>query len=85
VTMQSTLPQPTAAALAEIALRTIGYQPGVPPSYAPMAAAIDRATARKMRCPSCGKAGMGCKHYHRGESVRCIAVCRSCPGVSEEV
>ena len=59
-------PTPAQAHAAEVRLRSLGFTPGRPPTYAPMSAAVDRSTCRRLVCPECKR---------RGESVRALAVC----------
>jgi len=58
--MQLTARPPSAplAADLESALRAEGCNPGRPPTYAPMSAAVDRQTARKLACRGCGTRGL---------------------------
>ncbi|HVS40139.1 MAG TPA: hypothetical protein VMS17_31565 [Gemmataceae bacterium] len=67
----------------ETSLIALDYLPGLPLSYGPTAAAIDRAAARRTVRPLCKRRGLTCKHYHRGPSVRAVAVC--CCGFGEEL
>ena len=68
-------PTPAQAHAAEARLRSLGFTPGRPPTYAPMSVAVDRSACRRLVCPGCKRRGLGCRHFRRGESVRALAVC----------
>jgi hypothetical protein len=83
IVMQQTTGSPPRVQDLEAALREQGFRPGFPPHITPMARAVDRSAARRMKCPGCGSRMRGSKAFHKPGGYKLLAVC-DC-GCGEEV
>jgi len=66
---------------AVVELRADGFTAHV----APLVRAVDRHTARRMKCPACKRRGLGCKPFHKDASYRVLTVCPACGAAGDEI